>query len=344
MSFAARGARQLLPWLFAWISLIPTISDVSSQPEALPTADVPSMEISAPRLSGLLLPARGEGKLPRVVWVILRGASGYYQRQMIAGNQTFEFPGPLPRDRYTLTVEADGYQPSTKELSSFEARGYFAIALGPRLKSVSAVPLGLAKTVNLQSMRVPSKALREMKAAARDSQQGKFEKALEHLQKATRLHPSFYEAYSNMGFAYFKLRQYPQAEAAWLKAVSIDPKGEASHANLGLLYLGTRRDAQALEYLSKAAALDPPSASTQTFLGEALYRLGQYAEAEAALRRALVLDPEFSLAKSRLGYVYLKLERDGQALELFREFLKSGQRENASEIEELVSKLEQRLK
>ena len=290
---------------------------------------------------GQVLPAKGN-PLPARVWVILRGIFAYEERQLVEGERRFYFTN-VPRARVVLIVEADGHQPARFDINPNDGDTYLEVTPGPPLR-VSTKHLPSAPfTVDAQSLKIPAKAVRELKAAGKYIQEGELDKALRRLQKSTQLHPAYF-AYNDMGVVYLKMGRYQEAGIAFSKAVEINPNIEATQANLGLYYLITGQREQAVDHLSRAATLDPSKLRTQVFLGEALCGIGRCTEAEQVLKRVISLDPAFSRAYRRLGYVYLELKRHSEALEMFRQFMTSPEGENAAEVKTLVLQLEQRLK
>ena len=286
-------------------------------------------------------PAKGN-PLPPHVWVVLRGIFGYEERQLVEGERRFYFTN-VPRARVVLIVEADDHQPARFDINPNDGDTYIEVTPGPRLGSgIKPSPSGQL-TVDAQSLKIPAKAVRELKAAGKHIQEGELDKALRRLQKSTQLHPAYDSAYNDMGVVYLKMGRYQEAGTAFSKAVEINPNFEVTQANLGLYYLVTGQREQAVEHFSRAVAIDPKP-RTQVFLAEALCGMGRCSEAEQLLRRLISIDPAFSFAYRRLGYVYLELKRFSEALEMFRQFMNSPQGENASEVNKLMLQLEQSLK
>ncbi len=298
-------------------------------------------------ISGKVLPAPGESTLPPVVWVILRasGARPYAEKLLLHRKGEFQFTGG-PQGNYLLSVESEGYAISTLELregSVVSGRNSVFITLGSRLADRS-LPPGRQATIELATLRIPKKALREFQKAREESGKNKLNRALRHLRKAIALHPDFFQAYNNLGTVHLRMRSYAEAEAAFLKAIEINPNSTRVYKNLGLTYIHANRWERAIEMLSKVTALDPLDSQAQTFLGQAFLREGKYTGALVPLQRALELDPEFSLASYWLGYAYIQLGRYPEALRAFDSFLKSNQDMNTSQIEKLIVKLQEAIK
>ena len=117
--------------------------------------------------------------------------------------------------------------------------------------------------------------------------------------------------------AYSQLRQFPQAERAYLAALEADGNDLASLNNLAYLYANDLNQAdKALPYVTRAARLAPDSGDVLDTLGWTLAKTGSYAEAERKLTRALQLitDPaNAAQAHYHLGWVYEQTHRPSEA-------------------------------
>src|SRR5206468_675195 len=85
---------------------------------------------------------------------------------------------------------------------------------------------------------------------------GDLRQAADSYGKALALQPSHFEAHMTRGFAFYELKQFPQAEAEWLAAVHLDTKSPFARAGwaLGLDALG--REDQAVSQYALAVSLD----------------------------------------------------------------------------------------
>jgi tetratricopeptide (TPR) repeat protein len=262
-------------------------------------AITPGYGLSNVTVLGQVVPARGGNPLPSGVWVILRGVFGHEQRQLVEGDRRFYFAN-VPRAKLVLIVEADGYHPARFDINPNDGDTYLEVTPGPPLrvstKHLPSAPL----TVDARSLKIPAKAVRELKAAGKYIQEGELDKALRRLQKSTQLYPAYDSAYNDMGVVYLKMGRYQEAGTAFSKAVEINPNFEVTQANLGLYHLVTGQREQAVEHLSRAVALDPKP-RTQVFLAEALCGMGRCVEAEQLLKRVISIEPAFSLAYRSLG-------------------------------------------
>ncbi|MBI4767631.1 MAG: YcaO-like family protein [Deltaproteobacteria bacterium] len=105
---------------------------------------------------------------------------------------------------------------------------------------------------------------------------GRYEQALEFLDKAKTYNAGQKEIYNTLGFCYFKLKEHHKAIEAFEKAVEIDPGSGIDYANIGAN----------------------------------LRELGFYSEAVNLFQMALEIDPTIEFAKDNLEKLTRRIEED----------------------------------
>lgn len=112
-------------------------------------------------------------------------------------------------------------------------------------------------------------------------------------QKALDLDSSYAEAQTNLGIALAQQGRWPDAIAAYRKALSLPiyPTPEIAYANLGWAYLNLNQLKEAEEAYRTAIQLQPKFPQAYYFLGVTLEQQGRREEAKAAFRAARDLDP-----------------------------------------------------
>jgi tetratricopeptide (TPR) repeat protein len=100
-----------------------------------------------------------------------------------------------------------------------------------------------------------------------------------------------FEAWTELGTAYFLAKNPAEAEKAYLHALELEPNFILALLDLGKLRLEQKNFDGAVEVLSKAAALPPPSAEINYFLGEAYLNLKKGSKAVAYMNEAIRIDP-----------------------------------------------------
>jgi tetratricopeptide (TPR) repeat protein len=150
-------------------------------------------------------------------------------------------------------------------------------------------------------------------------QRGDAAKALEHLNRALQLAPSYSDARNNRGTTYFQLDQLAQAEADFLAVLTDRTYANRAgvYFNLGRVYERRGDLAGAEENLRKAAVPSGP-AEAYLVLAEVEEKLGKIDSAETVLRAAQSRDPDQPNVLLALAQ-FLDRQRGGKgAEELYR--------------------------
>ncbi|MBE7472037.1 MAG: hypothetical protein DPW09_15580 [Anaerolineae bacterium] len=155
--------------------------------------------------------------------------------------------------------------------------------------------------------------------------------------------PDSAQAQFEAGNAYAAAGQWPQAQAAYQRAIELDPKFQGAYANLGVVYYQLAQLDLAASQYQKALELDPTDGDVAYNLG-ALY-LQQallnpnspnpelLQQAIDQLQQARDLDPKLAEPYFSLGVAYNALNQKQEAIEAFETFLArySGQDSRASQ-------------
>ena len=99
------------------------------------------------------------------------------------------------------------------------------------------------------------------------------------------------EIYDLLGDAYSQAKDYPNAEAAYRKAMEEDPDDPGHLHGLADALLAQDKYADALKQYQKLAQLEPASANNYLRMAELYRRLGQFTESRSSLERAKQLAP-----------------------------------------------------
>ena len=129
--------------------------------------------------------------------------------------------------------------------------------------------------------------------------QGKVLPAIEYFKNAIREDGNFAEAHSNMGIAYFEIKDYRNAQESFKKAVLIKPDFVEALLNLGSAYLFDEQPVQGLEVLTRKPRLQ---------------------DAAMAYEQVVHLKPEMAEAYMHLGLVYEQMDRTDDALKAYKRF------------------------
>jgi tetratricopeptide (TPR) repeat protein len=142
------------------------------------------------------------------------------------------------------------------------------------------------------------------------SQQGKYQECIPAYQKALQLQP-YWSTYSNLGTAYFFLRQYKDAADAYGKAVQLNPNDQTTTENLGDAYRWSGQKDKANATYQQAIALgykllqtNPQDTNAMAQLALSYAKTGDAQKAADFIRRARTID------KNNVVFLYYEAEVD----------------------------------
>src|SRR5204863_3204550 len=84
---------------------------------------------------------------------------------------------------------------------------------------------------------------------------GKHDLAIEHYRRAEEMEPRNIKVRYNEGLAHLGLKQWPEAEAAFEKALALDPKHSGAYQGMSHALRGQGQNADALKNALQAAEL-----------------------------------------------------------------------------------------
>jgi tetratricopeptide (TPR) repeat protein len=132
--------------------------------------------------------------------------------------------------------------------------------------------------------------------------------AIEYLNQALLVHPTYKNAYLIMGNAYYYLKEYDKANLAYEKALNIDPNFKDAETNLAISLRDAGRQAGEVEnnleksqsLLSKSYQLSPNDSETLRLLGVVNGIKGNHLEAVKYFTKVIEAEP-----KNASGYLNL---------------------------------------
>lgn len=139
-----------------------------------------------------------------------------------------------------------------------------------------------------------------------DLQEGKFDSALVHLQRAHAAAPQLPGMHLQLGRVYAALHRREDAERAFARALDLDADNPDAHLALSILRYRARDFRGAADHSMHAAGVSPGMARAHLVLGLSLAHLGEDEQAQIALRHALERDGSFILAHRALVLIYRK--------------------------------------
>jgi tetratricopeptide (TPR) repeat protein len=157
--------------------------------------------------------------------------------------------------------------------------------------------------------------------AAQLQQEGRNQEAIAELQKVVSLRPNNVAGHLSLADAYFRSKQYPQAEAELKRTLALDPQNTEAPDYLGFVYLAENRPADAESMFSKLIAKNYSLAEAHYGLGMALSAEGKDQPAVEEYKTALGMRPQFEGAHYQLGLSEDKLQQYDSAIADFQKEL-----------------------
>ena len=151
---------------------------------------------------------------------------------------------------------------------------------------------------------------------------GDYKQAIEDLNRAIEIKPSYADAYNNRGIAYKGLGNYKQAIEDLNRAIEIKPSYAQAYYNRGNAYSGLGNYRQAIEDYSRVIEIKPSYADAYNNRGNAYSGLGNYRQAIEDYGRAIEIKPSYAQAYYNRGNAYSGLGNYHQAIEDYSRAIK----------------------
>jgi tetratricopeptide (TPR) repeat protein len=256
----------------------------------------------------------------------------------------FAFRG-LPPGSYTVIVDKEvDYKPVSQTVDIIQFRGSPAqtYTLNIRLEFKEKTEVKPA-VVNAEFANVPKKALTHYNNAIELAKKNDRQGAIEELKIAVAEHPSFTQAFNELGVMYLKLNQLEDADKAFQSALKIDSESFPALINRGIANVMMRRYGEAVPVLRKALKNHEQSAVGHYFLGQALANLGLFDDAEKELLTSLELGKEEMKEAHRiLAIIYSSRGAKKRAAEELETYLKlAPDTPDAEKLKEQIQRLKE---
>lgn len=154
-------------------------------------------------------------------------------------------------------------------------------------------------------------------------QMDNYPKAIADFNTALKIEPDNLSALIYRGQALIYSGDSRAAVSTLNEAIRLDPEEAYSYTCRALAYMKLNNDARALQDLNKALALDPDDADTNRLRGSYyLEKAGDYQKAIVDLGRSLKADPSSTSCNANMAKAYMKLKLFDKAIEHWNNVIK----------------------
>lgn len=150
---------------------------------------------------------------------------------------------------------------------------------------------------------IPEEAKKIYENAVSDLDGKKTELAIQGLENALKLFPTYYMALEKLGFIYIQQEKYEKSRDLFSRAVAVNSRSFNGWYGLSYANYALKQTAAAVEAAQKAVLVNPNSIEGFLFLGISQRQAKQYPEAEKSFKQA----EKFSKGKSADVYWHLAL-------------------------------------
>ena len=192
------------------------------------------------------------------------------------------------------------------------------VAPGTRQETTKSDTAG---AVSVEELKVPEKALKEVRQSDKALLAGDLRGSTEHLEKAVAIDPQVAAWHNGLGSRYSTLKEYDKAIREFEKAMELRRNYQEAAENVSAVLFEQGRYAEAEPAARAALQMDPSAPSSQYLLGCVLVEERRYAEATELLQKARTKYPQAGLF---LGIALGKTGRIGEAEEALRDYVRAG--------------------
>lgn len=269
--------------------------------------------------------SQATGTGARIYQVILYNVVGnLIDRQSVTNNGRYRF-FDVPDGEYAIAVESEGAEVTRIQLrfSYPETDVRRDISLewkSDPTKTRNGPPATVAPMPTYQRSTVNQESFDKAEKAAAAKQHAEAAKLLTAIVDAD---PKDYEAWIELGNAYFNLGKLKDAEKVYLRAIDEKPSLVLPFLSLGKIRMADKNYEGSVDAFSQALKLQPTNAEADYFLGEAYLQLKKGSKAVGYLYEALRLEPiKMAEAHLRLAALYNGAGLKDKAAAEYEAFLK----------------------
>jgi tetratricopeptide (TPR) repeat protein len=173
---------------------------------------------------------------------------------------------------YQASVSGSGIQTTMTDMFEVDARKgtqSVFIRVKPAETADAKTVKGERATVAANDLKVPKKASQAFDKATKLIAKQQYQQAVDQLNRALALYPSYAEAYNNLAVVYARLGDTAKEREAFQKATAANDHFAPAFVNLARLEMKEHNFAGAEADLTKASAADPTDVRTLALLAQA---------------------------------------------------------------------------
>lgn len=245
-------------------------------------------------------------------------------RQTVTNNSRYRFFN-VANGEYAIVVEFEGTEVARLPLRiNFPHEGDVRQDIALEWKADSTKPRGGKNTIAILSTYNRSAENQQLFQKAENVAGKKnYAEAVTLLNQVLERDPKDFEAWIEIGNAYFNLGKLKDAENACLRAIDEKPSFILSFLNLGKIRMAGKNYQGAIDALNEAVKLQPTSAEANYLLGEAYLQIKKGSKAVTYLYEALRIEPiKMADAHLWLAALYNGAGMKEKAVAEYQEFLK----------------------
>lgn len=189
---------------------------------------------------------------------------------------------------YQVSVSGSGVQTTTSDTFEVDARKgtqSIFVRVKPAENGDAKTVKGANATVAASDLKVSKKASQAFDKATKLIAKQQYQQAIDQLNKALALYPSYAQAYNNLAVVYARLGDTAKERDALHKATAANDHFAPAFVNLARLEMKEHNFAGAEADLTKAAAADPMDVRTLALLAQAQLLDVHYDDAIASARK-----------------------------------------------------------
>lgn len=145
----------------------------------------------------------------------------------------------------------------------------------------------------------------------------RYDEAVHHFTRITRLAPQLGKPHFNLGAVYNRMGQYDKAVDALRRGLAKDKRCSEAYYNLGIAHRGQGQLGLAISAYKEAIRIAPQMAEAHQNLANVYIEMQNYRQAIAHFRTALEIRPDFDRARRGLEYAEEARAQAEQAISPF---------------------------